>query len=211
MIDQQVCMLEVLDTAGQEEYATLRDQWIRGGEGFLLVYSITSRKSFRGIQEICSLVQSVKASGHFNPPTRASAPPSQKGGQPTSTGPVPVMLVGNKLDKHHEREVSHKEGEALATELGYGCVEASAKNVVDVEKAFFYVVRQFRRQRLVPLGQSNSTKGSGGGSNPGGNIRYDASHKHKNRRSTKCVIFIMNDERSILIHGISKRPPYLSR
>ena len=45
VIDQQSCMLEVLDTAGQEEYTALRDQWIRDGEGFVLVYSITSRSS----------------------------------------------------------------------------------------------------------------------------------------------------------------------
>lgn len=44
-------MLEVLDTAGQEEYTALRDQWIRDGEGFILVYSITSRNSFKRIEK----------------------------------------------------------------------------------------------------------------------------------------------------------------
>ncbi|KAJ2237099.1 RAS2 protein [Coemansia sp. RSA 455] len=29
VIDDQPCVLEVLDTAGQEEYTALRDQWIR--------------------------------------------------------------------------------------------------------------------------------------------------------------------------------------
>jgi GTPase KRas protein len=38
-------MLEVLDTAGQEEYTALRDQWIRDGEGFVLVYSISTTRS----------------------------------------------------------------------------------------------------------------------------------------------------------------------
>jgi GTPase KRas protein len=28
-VDGQPCLLEVLDTAGQEEYTALRDQWIR--------------------------------------------------------------------------------------------------------------------------------------------------------------------------------------
>ncbi|KAG0778963.1 hypothetical protein G6F21_012777 [Rhizopus arrhizus] len=50
VIDDQPCVLEVLDTAGQEEYTALRDQWIRDGEGFLLVYSITSRSTFERIE-----------------------------------------------------------------------------------------------------------------------------------------------------------------
>lgn len=67
MIDEEVALLDVLDTAGQEEYScvslarpmsailrsltlcvysAMREQYMRTGEGFLLVYSITSRNSF---------------------------------------------------------------------------------------------------------------------------------------------------------------------
>ena len=46
-----------------------------------------------------------------------------------------------------EREVSTQEGSALARELGCDFVEASAKNCINVEKAFYDVVRQLRRQR----------------------------------------------------------------
>lgn len=35
--------LAVLDTAGQEEFSTMREQYLRTGEGFLLVYSVTDR------------------------------------------------------------------------------------------------------------------------------------------------------------------------
>ena len=45
MIDDEVALLDVLDTAGQEEYSAMREQYMRTGEGFLLVYSITSRNS----------------------------------------------------------------------------------------------------------------------------------------------------------------------
>ena len=58
------------------------------------------------------------------------------------------MLVGNKSDRVTEREVSTQEGHALARELGCEFVEASAKNCINVEKAFYDVVRQLRRQRL---------------------------------------------------------------
>jgi len=33
----------VLDTAGQEEFSAMREQYMRSGEGFLLVFSVTDR------------------------------------------------------------------------------------------------------------------------------------------------------------------------
>ena len=66
-----------------------------------------------------------------------------------SFGPAPVMLVGNKCDRVTEREVSTQEGSALAKQLNCEFVEASAKNCVNVEKAFYDVVRQLRKQRSI--------------------------------------------------------------
>ncbi|KAK6520948.1 Ras GTPase ras2 [Arthrobotrys conoides] len=153
VIDQQSCMLEVLDTAGQEEYTALRDQWIRDGEGFLLVYSISSRSSFTRIKKFHQQIQRVKDSipnayGGGSP----LSSPVLSGGRDTTT-PIPIMLVGNKSDRVTEREVSHQEGMELARELECQFVEASAKNCVNVEKAFYDVVRLLRKQR-----QSSSRK-----------------------------------------------------
>ncbi|EXJ77893.1 Ras family, other [Capronia epimyces CBS 606.96] len=192
MIDQQACMLEVLDTAGQEEYTALRDQWIRDGEGFILVYSITSRNSFTRIQKFHAQVQRVKESGHPNSPTGANYLPAQMAGSAMYAGPVPVMLVGNKSDKHHEREVSSQEGQALARELGCEFVEASAKNCINVEKAFYDVVRQLRRQRQFPVKQIDR-KATNYASSPGLRNNYDTDHQriyreHSKKRSSKCVI-----------------------
>ena len=143
-------MLEVLDTAGQEEYTALRDQWIRDGEGFVLVYSISSRSSFTRIPRFHSQILRVKESS-------SSSIPLGYGGSPLSSpsinsaqnglNQVPIMLVGNKSDRVTEREVSTQEGHALARELGCEFVEASAKNCVNVERAFYDVVRMLRRQR----------------------------------------------------------------
>jgi GTPase KRas protein len=147
-------MLEVLDTAGQEEYTALRDQWIRDGEGFVLVYSISSRSSFTRITRFHNQIQRVKESSASSPsypgsPLSSSAP----------SAPVPIMLVGNKSDRVTEREVSTQEGHALARELGCEFVEASAKNCINVEKAFYDVVRQLRRQRM----QNNQRSPTGNG------------------------------------------------
>lgn len=145
-IDGQSCMLEVLDTAGQEEYTALRDQWIRDGEGFVLVYSISSRSSFARIQKFHHQIQRVKESAAAGSPTYPGSPLSATMGSSTF-GPAPVMLVGNKCDRVTEREVSTQEGSALAKQMQCDFVEASAKNCVNVEKAFYDVVRQLRRQR----------------------------------------------------------------
>ena len=139
-------MLEVLDTAGQEEYTVLRDQWIRDGEGFVLVYSITSRASFNRIRKFHNQIQRVKESSVATSPTATSYLSS-----PASTGPMsgqaPVMLVGNKSDRSTDREVSTQEGSGLARDMGCDFVEASAKSCINVEKAFYEVVRALRRQR----------------------------------------------------------------
>ena len=83
MIDDEVALLDVLDTAGQEEYSAMREQYMRTGEGFLLVYSITSRTSFEEIQYFQQQILRVKDKDYF-----------------------PMILVGNKCDLEGERQVS---------------------------------------------------------------------------------------------------------
>jgi len=80
------------------------------------------------------------------------------------------MLVRNKSDRVSDRQVSREEGSALVRELGCEFVEISAKNCLNVEKAFFDVVRQLRRQRQVA---SNPTiRPSVARTGPGGSSRY---------------------------------------
>lgn len=83
VIDDEVALLDVLDTAGQEEYSAMREQYMRTGEGFLLVYSITSRQSFEEILTFEQQILRVKDKDYF-----------------------PMIVVGNKADLEGEREVS---------------------------------------------------------------------------------------------------------
>lgn len=83
MVDDEVALLDVLDTAGQEEYSAMREQYMRSGEGFLLVYSITSRQSFEEIRTFQQSILRVKDKDYF-----------------------PIIVVGNKCDLESEREVS---------------------------------------------------------------------------------------------------------
>ena len=121
----------------------------------MLVYSISSRPSFSRIKKFHHQIQRVKESAAAGSPTFPGSPLSQTMVTP-SFGPAPVMLVGNKCDRVTEREVSVQEGSALAKQLNCEFVEASAKNCVNVEKAFYDVVRQLRHQR------ANAPRSTGG-------------------------------------------------
>ncbi|KAF3125062.1 Ras GTPase [Orbilia oligospora] len=81
VIDDEVALLDVLDTAGQEEYSAMREQYMRTGEGFLLVYSITSRTSFEEIIQFQQQILRVKDKDYF-----------------------PLVVVGNKCDLETERQ-----------------------------------------------------------------------------------------------------------
>lgn len=202
-------MLEVLDTAGQEEYTALRDQWIRDGEGFVLVYSISSRSSFTRIPRFHGQILRVKESSSTGPSLAGygGSPlhsPALSGSYAVNNV-VPIMLVGNKSDRVTEREVSTQEGHALARELGCEFVEASAKNCVNVERAFYDVVRILRRQR-----QAAARRNTGPGTSDGGGPGKDKPGKDGRGRARKprtCVIlwagWVYFDYRKKWMEGIS--------
>ncbi|KAI5898618.1 ras protein [Schizophyllum commune H4-8] len=128
VVDNKMCFVEVIDTAGQEEYATLRDQWVREGQGFILVYSIASRSTFDRLEVFRQSMRRVKR------------------GDPI------FMLVGNKCDKTYEREVSKEEGAQLARQFGCEFIETSAKTAQNVERLFTTLVRALRQTKQIEAG-----------------------------------------------------------
>jgi len=59
-VDRQVCVLDVLDTAGQEEFSALREQYMRKGDGFLIVYSVIDPNSFKNTRQFYNQILRVK-------------------------------------------------------------------------------------------------------------------------------------------------------
>ncbi|KAK9897814.1 hypothetical protein P389DRAFT_62012 [Cystobasidium minutum MCA 4210] len=136
IVDDEPCLIEILDTAGQEEYTALRDQWIREGDAFLIVYSITQQQSFSRIEKFKEQINRVKDSSD-----------------------IPIVLVGNKTDQAPEREVSSEEGRAMARRMGCEFVETSAKSRQNLELAYYTAVRLIRKQRgEIPGGHATSRK-----------------------------------------------------
>eukprot|EP01097_Dermamoeba_algensis_P003422 TRINITY_DN2391_c0_g1_i1.p1 TRINITY_DN2391_c0_g1~~TRINITY_DN2391_c0_g1_i1.p1 ORF type:complete len:204 (-),score=41.82 TRINITY_DN2391_c0_g1_i1:307-873(-) len=120
-VDDVVSVLDIVDTAGQEEYSCMRDQYFRVGHGFLLVYSVVSRSSF---EEIGTLNAAIKRAKEEQPR-------------------VPIVLIGNKCDLE-ERQVTKNEGLELAKHLNCTFVETSAKTGQNIEACFFECVRAIR-------------------------------------------------------------------
>ncbi|KAJ7766047.1 ras protein [Mycena metata] len=123
VLDDRICYVEVLDTAGVEEYANLRDQWVREGQAFILVYSIVSRSSFDRLEGLHQAVRRVKGDDAI------------------------FLLVGNKCDMVDGREVSKEDGESLARQFGCAFIETSAKTAQNVDRAFKSVVRALRQTK----------------------------------------------------------------
>lgn len=119
IVDGEPVSLDILDTAGQEEYSAMREQYMRTGMAFLLVYSVTSRSSFEETQAFHKQILRIKDTEKF-----------------------PVVLAGNKSDLESEREVTFEEGQRAANLIGIPFFETSAKNRVNVEEAFLTLTKQ---------------------------------------------------------------------
>jgi GTPase KRas protein len=95
---------------------------MRSGQGFLCVYSITSRTSFEEISSFREQIMRVKDSDK-----------------------VPMVIVGNKSDLDGERQVSQQEGKDLAAAFGCPWMETSAKQRIRCEDCFYELVRELRK------------------------------------------------------------------
>eukprot|EP01086_Lenisia_limosa_P008480 TRINITY_DN2_c0_g3_i1.p1 TRINITY_DN2_c0_g3~~TRINITY_DN2_c0_g3_i1.p1 ORF type:complete len:187 (-),score=73.97 TRINITY_DN2_c0_g3_i1:103-663(-) len=139
IIDDETCLLDILDTAGQEEYSAMRDQYMRTGEGFICVYSITSRSSFDEVTSFRDQIIRVK-----------------------DCDKVPLVVVGNKCDLESERNVNAVEGRELAKTFGCPFLETSAKTRVNVEEAFYDLVREIRKSKKGSEAGGKKKKKKGG-------------------------------------------------
>eukprot|EP01125_Pyxidicula_operculata_P007820 TRINITY_DN2648_c0_g1_i1.p1 TRINITY_DN2648_c0_g1~~TRINITY_DN2648_c0_g1_i1.p1 ORF type:complete len:192 (+),score=36.36 TRINITY_DN2648_c0_g1_i1:266-841(+) len=126
-VDDEPAHIEILDTAGQEEFSCLKETWLRQGDGFLIAYSITSRQSFMDVDENLNSLKRVRDDDDLIK--------------------VPITLFGNKCDLESNREVTTEEGKTLAQSIGATFLEGSAKEKININEVFDSIVRSIRRQR----------------------------------------------------------------
>ena len=107
----------------QDEFTAMREQYMRGGEGFILVYTVTEKRSFDEVRRFKEMIDRVR-----------------------NYEPVPMVVVGNKRDLERKRQVSTREGEAMAKEFGCPFFETSAALRQNVDEVFYEIVRCIRRK-----------------------------------------------------------------
>ena len=107
IVDNQDVTINILDTAGQEEYLALRDQYIRNGDGFVILYSITSNSSFLEISPIREQIYRILDKDFVDE--------------------LPIAVCGNKLDLKEQREVTYEEANNLTKNWNVIFRETSAK------------------------------------------------------------------------------------
>ena len=123
-IDGQNYEVEILDTAGEEDYQNMMDMWISFGEGFLLVFAINDAESFELLK------------GKYERVLKG------KHGQK-----CPILLVGNKQDLENERKVSHEEAKQLADQWECEYIETSAKTNFNCKEAFEKLVQKVYKEK----------------------------------------------------------------
>lgn len=134
-VDGSPCTLEILDTAGTEQFAAMRQLYIANGHAFALVYSIDSQASFLELQTIHQQIVDVKSSSQ-----------------------VAMVLVGNKCDMEVDREVTKDQADTLATRSwNCGFIETSAKTDTNVRELFQELVRKSNHY----LGVNSKPRGGG--------------------------------------------------
>ncbi|XP_063067556.1 ras-related protein ralB-B-like [Engraulis encrasicolus] len=137
VLDGEDVQIDILDTAGQEDYAAIRDNYFRSGEGFLLVFSITELESFSATSDFREQILRVKTDGES----------------------IPLLLVGNKSDLEDRRQVSADEARAKAEQWGMQYVETSAKTRAYVDKVFFDLMREVRAKKMSETKEKNAKGG----------------------------------------------------
>ena len=115
--DGSIIKLRVMDTAGQELFNAINENYYQQADCCLLVYAINSKESFEKIKDYYVVKIKEKCKKDLK-----------------------VVLLGNKTDLENEREVSKEDGRDLALANGYMFMESSCKDNYNVSDAFTALV-----------------------------------------------------------------------
>jgi len=143
-IESQNVKLQIWDTAGQERFRSISRSIYHGAKGIMIVYDITNQQSFDDVPTWIN-----ELSRHVNPDTT-------------------VMLVGNKADLEHLRQVPRETAEAYAREQHMAFMETSALDSSNVDVAFDRLVYHIfdMHRELVIFGLGLGLPGPPGPSRP---------------------------------------------
>lgn len=120
--------VEIVDTAGQEEFTSFLDSSLSTGDAFMILYAINSMSSWNDLKSLRSKIyQGTEAKSSINR--------------------IPMIVVGNKKDLEHERDTTQETAEEYAASIRVPYVETSAKTGYNVYEAFNIMMNEIDRIR----------------------------------------------------------------
>ncbi|KAB5562896.1 ras family-domain-containing protein [Coniochaeta sp. 2T2.1] len=122
-VDGRQVVLEILDTAGTEQFVAMRDLYMKSGQGFLLVFSITSKSSLQEITNLREEIIRIKDDEN-----------------------IPLVIVGNKCDLEEQRQVERAKAYSLSQRWQAPYYESSARTRMNVDEVFVDLCRQMLRR-----------------------------------------------------------------
>jgi small GTP-binding protein len=137
-LDGQWIKIQIWDTAGQERFRSITTAYYRGTGGIMIVYDITQPKTFANVKY---WLDNILKYGPEN---------------------VPVILVGNKLDKVTESRcsnfISHMRGQSLADSHDIPFFETSALDDIGINQAILTLAKRAKRNRpSIPINKDDQT------------------------------------------------------
>ncbi|KIK63205.1 hypothetical protein GYMLUDRAFT_41533 [Collybiopsis luxurians FD-317 M1] len=128
-VDGETSFFEAVDLSGLEEYRRYNEMHIRAGKAFVLVFSLTQEASLEEVDYLRKQIYRTKGD---------------------TGGPIPIVVVGTKLDLASERVVYQNTIQYLASQWGLPFYETSAKSNWHVSEVFEHLVREMRAPQPTP-------------------------------------------------------------
>lgn len=152
-----------LDTAGTEQFTAMRELYMKQGQGFLLVFSITSMSSLNELAELREQIIRIKDDEN-----------------------IPIVIVGNKSDLEDARKVSRTRAYQLSQQWGNApYYETSARRRANVDECFVDLCRQIIRKDMHMVQLRDQEMENRRRDRPN---RHDRRRGRRARQRDRCVI-----------------------
>jgi len=112
-------LIKIWDTAGQEKFASITKNYYQRAHGMIVTCALDNRKSFTNLK---NWLYSIKENNTNNE--------------------LPIVIVANKCDLDETREIRKEEIFCLSKEWNTNSFETSAKNGINVDEAFDYIINK---------------------------------------------------------------------
>jgi GTPase KRas protein len=136
IINKNKYILDVIDTVDYDEYFSIINKAINNGDGFIIVYDINDINSFNNIENIIYDIRFIK-----------------------KTSSIPIVICGNKNDIEEFRGISSIDGIDIAKRLNYKFFECSAKNRINIEELWTYIINEvIKYKKLLKVHKKKKKK-----------------------------------------------------